>query len=114
MKTPRNAKAGGQRWSARGNEPCDGVAAPASRRARARPPAACSPRRAKHLCLELGVALAHDRDLQLLARAEVREHARLAHARDLGQGADREPLETDVRRERERCVENGGARLLAL
>ena len=71
-------------------------------------------RRAEDLVLELGVVLADDRDLQLLARAEVGEDARLAHAGHFGQGADREPFEADVRRERERCVENGGARLLAL
>ena len=68
-------------------------------------------RRAEHLFLELGVVLADDRDLQLLARAEVGEDARLAHPGDLGQGADRQPFEADVRRERERGVDDRGARL---
>ena len=58
------------------------------------------------------VVLAHDRDLQLLARAEMGEHARLAHARHLGQPADRQALEADLRGERQRRIENGGARLL--
>ena len=67
----------------------------------------------EHLVLELRVVLADDRDLQLLARAEVGEHARLAHAGHLGQGADRQSLEADMRGERERRVENGGACLAA-
>src|SRR5205085_9414457 len=68
----------------------------------------------EHLFLELAVVLADDRDLQLLARAEVGEDARLAHPGLFGERADREALEADARGKRERSVENGGTRLLPL
>jgi hypothetical protein len=71
-------------------------------------------RRLEDLGLEFRVVLAHHRDLQLLARAEVREHARLAHLRDLGERADRQALEPHVRGQGQRGVENRGARLAAL
>ena len=38
-----------------------------------------------------GGGTADDRDLQFLARAEVGEHAGLAHLHDFGEGADRQP-----------------------
>jgi hypothetical protein len=57
------------------------------------------------------VVLAHHRDLQFLARAEVGEHARLAHVHQLGQRADRQAFEPVVRRQAERHVEDRGPRL---
>ena len=69
--------------------------------------------RHEDLVLELGVILGDDRDLQLLARAEVGENTRLAHPRHLGEGADRQSLEADLRCQAERCVENRGPGLLA-
>ena len=62
-------------------------------RAQPRQAARRAHRRAEHLFLELGVVLADDRDLQLLARAEMGEHARLAHPGHLGQRADRQAFE---------------------
>ena len=54
-------------------------------RAQARQAARLADGRKKDLFLELDVIVADHRDLQLLARAEVGEDARLAHAGDLGQ-----------------------------
>ena len=68
----------------------------------------------EHLFLEARVVLADHGDLQFLARAEVREDARLAHLRHLGQRADRQALQPHVRGQAERRVQDGGARLLAL
>ena len=42
----------------------------------------------------------------------MREHARLAHARDLGQRADAQALQTDLRRQRERRVDDRSLGLL--
>src|SRR6185369_1117521 len=71
-------------------------------------------RRAEYLLLELAVVFADDRDLQLLARAEVGEDSRLAHPGDFGEDADRQALEAVVGGERERSVENRRTRLPAL
>src|SRR5207253_8163222 len=48
------------------------------------------------------------------SRAEMSEHARLAHVRDFGQRADRQPFEAHVGGQRKRGVEDGRAGLLAL
>ena len=42
------------------------------------------------------------------------EHARLAHLRDFGQGADRQAFQADLRGQPERRVDDGGLGLLAL
>jgi hypothetical protein len=68
----------------------------------------------EHLFLEALVVLADDGDLQLLARAEVREDTALAHLRDFGQRADRQALKPHVRSQAECRLQDGGAGLLAL
>ena len=60
------------------------------------------------------VVLAHHRDLQLFARAEVRKNARLAHAHDLGHRANAQTLQPDLRGQAQRGVNDGGFGLLAL
>jgi len=71
-------------------------------------------RRIEHLLLEARVVLVDDGDLEFLARAEVGEHARLAHAGGFGQRADRQPFQADLRRQRQRGVDDGGLGLLPL
>jgi hypothetical protein len=66
------------------------------------------------LGLEAAVVLAHHGDLQLLARAEVGEHARLALAHGLGQGADGQALQPHARGHAQGNGHDLGARLLAL
>jgi hypothetical protein len=83
-------------------------------RAQPRQPARHRHRRLEHLFGKFGVVLAHHRDLQLLARAEVGEHARLAHLGDLGHGADRQALEPDLRGQRQCGIDDHGLGLLAL
>ena len=68
----------------------------------------------EHFLLEARVVLADHRDLQLLARAEVGEHARLAHAHDVGQRPDGQTLEPDVRGQTQRGIDDGGLGLLPL
>jgi peptide/nickel transport system permease protein len=65
-----------------------------------------------HLADEDARRVVDGRELELFLRAEVREQAALAHARRLGQAADRERLQTLLRRERRRHVEDGVARPL--
>jgi hypothetical protein len=60
------------------------------------------------------VVLADHRDLQFFARAKVGKHAGLAHARDLGQRADAQALQPDLRGQAERGVHDGGLGLLTL
>ena len=64
------------------------------------------------LAVKLRGMLEH-RELQLLARAEMREQAGLRHARGVGQTADGQALETELARDIEGFVEDRGARLLA-
>jgi hypothetical protein len=52
-------------------------------------------------------------ELHLLARAEMREQARLRHAGRFGQAADRQALQAEAAGDLERLVEDRGARLLA-
>jgi hypothetical protein len=68
----------------------------------------------EHFLLEAHVVFAHHRDLQFLARAEVGEHARLAHLGDLGHRADRQAFEPDLRGQCQRGIDDGGLGLLAL
>jgi hypothetical protein len=58
------------------------------------------------------VGLEH-RDLQVLARAEVREHAALGHLHAFGQGADGQALEADARRQLKRGRHDRGSREFA-
>ena len=58
--------------------------------------------------------LLEDGDLQVLLRREVREEAALRHADVLGELADGEALEPDLRGERERRAEHRRPRLFAL
>ena len=81
--------------------------------AQARQAARLLQRRVEHLFLEALVVLADHRDLQFLARAEVGEHARLAHLRDLGQRADGQAFQADLRGQAQRRVDDGGLGLLA-
>ena len=76
-----------------------GALHPVGEHARAGAAGRAAPQRGvEHFLLEARVVLADHRDLQFLARAEVGEHARLAHLRDLGQRADRQALQADLRR----------------
>ena len=83
-------------------------------RAQPRQPARLLHRGVEHLLLEPRVVLAHHRNLQLLARAEMREHARLAHLRDVGDGADRQALESRAGGQAEGGVQDHGAGVLPL
>ena len=69
--------------------------------------------RQEHLVLEAAVVVLDDRDLQVLARAEVREHAALRHLHAVGDQADRQPLEPVAAREIERGIEDRGTGLFA-
>ena len=62
--------------------------------------------RIKNLFLKAGVVLAHHRDLQLFAGAEVRKHARLAHVHHLSQGTDRQAFEPDLGRQAQSRIDN--------
>ncbi len=70
-------------------------------------------RREEHLFLEAAVVLADDGDLQLFARAEVGEHARLAHLRHVGQRPDGQAFQAHLRGQAQGGIEDGGARLQA-
>ena len=71
-------------------------------------------RRVEDLLLEAVEIFAHHRDLQLLARTEMREHAGLAHVHDLGHRADAQPFETDLAGQAQGGIDDGGLGLLAL
>ena len=87
---------------------------PIEQRLQSRQAARFAHRGKENVFLELDVILADHRDLQLFARAEMREDARLAHVRDFGERADRQAFEAHVGSESERGVEDRRARLLAL
>ena len=63
---------------------------------------------------ELPLAPFQDRDEQFLARAEMREQARLRQSRRLGERADRQAFKTVLADDAEPGVEDRGARPLAL
>ncbi|MPM84591.1 hypothetical protein SDC9_131664 [bioreactor metagenome] len=52
-------------------------------------------------------------DLQFLARAKMRKHARFAHAGDIGQRADGKAFQPDVRSQPQRRVDDDRLSLLA-
>src|SRR5690606_8112965 len=83
-------------------------------RAQARQPALLLPRRNEHLVDEPPLVRLEHRDLQVLARTEVREHAALGHLHALGERPDRQALEAVAGRQLERRLDDGRARLLAL
>ena len=83
-------------------------------RSQPRQAARAGDRRAQHDVDETGRVLLQHRELKLLARAEVGEHAALAHVQPLGQRPDRQSLQTLAAGDRERLLDNGGARALAL
>jgi hypothetical protein len=70
--------------------------------------------RLEHVAFEAGVVFAHHRHLQFVARAKVGKHARLAHAHDVGQRADGQAFEPDLRGHAQGSVNNGRLGLLAL
>ena len=83
-------------------------------RAQPRQPALDLQHRHEHLlAVALRRVLQH-RELQVLARAEVREQARLRHAGGLRQAADRQSFEPEAARDLERLVEDRCPRLFAL
>ena len=86
----------------------------AEQRAQARQPTCLVHRGEENLVLEARVVFADDGDLQFLARAEVREHARLAHLRHFSERADGQPFEADLRGQAQRGVHDRGLGLLAL
>ena len=83
-------------------------------RAQARQAARLLHGRVEDLFLETRVVFADHGDLQFLARAEMGEHARLAHLGDFGQGADGQAFQADLRGQAQRRIDDGGLGLLAL
>jgi len=68
----------------------------------------------ENLFFKAPVILAYHRDLQLLARAEVRKHTRLAHVHHLGQSANGQPLEPNLRSQCQSRIHDGRLGLLPL
>src|SRR5262245_21008434 len=83
------------------------------RRAQPRHPARLRQGGDEHRLAELLAPALEHRELQLLARAEMREQARLRHPGRRGERADREALEPELARDPHGLVEDRGARLLA-
>jgi hypothetical protein len=83
-------------------------------RAQARQAARLAHGRVEHLLLEARVVLADHRDLQFLARAEVGEHAGLAHPVTSASAPMLKPFQPDLRGQAQRRVDDGGLGLLAL
>ena len=71
-------------------------------------------RRVEHFLFKACVVLADHRNLQFLARAEVGEHAGLAHAGDLGQCANAQTFQADLGGQAQGRLDNGGLGLLTL
>ena len=69
--------------------------------------------RVKNTGLKAVVVLADDGNLQFFARTKVGEHARLAHARDFGHGANGQALQADLRGQAQGRVDDGRLGLLA-
>ena len=65
----------------------------------------------EHRFQEAVRVLVDQRDLQLFAAAEVREHAGFRHTKGVGQHADREALEPIPAGDAQGCVENRAAGL---
>ena len=80
-------------------------------RAQARQAARRLQRRDEHGLGETGRRVLDRRDLQLLARAEMREQAALGQARALGQAADGQRFEAGRARLRQSGIEDGRAGL---
>jgi hypothetical protein len=82
-------------------------------RRQARQAARLLQRREEDLFFKAHVVFADDRDLQLLARAEMGEHAGLAHAHDLGQRAYAQAFQPDLRGQAQGRIHDGRLGLLA-
>ena len=68
----------------------------------------------ENLLLETSMVFMHHGDLQLLARAEMGEHARLAHAGELGDRTDGQAFQPHVRGQVQGRLDDGILGLLAL
>jgi hypothetical protein len=82
-------------------------------RAQARQPTRLAQAREKHLVFKTTVVFAHDLDLQILARPEMREHTAFAHLHALGQEPNRQTFQSVAACQIECCIENRDARLFA-
>ena len=63
--------------------------------------------RVKHLGFKSVVVFPNHGNLEFFAGAKVGKHARLAHARDFGQGANRQTFQTNLRGQAQRSIDDG-------
>ena len=69
--------------------------------------------RKENLFFKAGVVFTHHGNLQFFTRTKVGKNARLAHMHDLGQRANAQALQANLRRQAERRINNGRLGLLA-